>query len=398
MTEFWLISVPLDKTSLQSLEKLNHAVCKARLASSFRFPIPELKVGTLDVLMSVSDELTRLDAYAESVIRRISQCMSEVMEPSKDKVLENTLANGESKTHQKITQSPSKAYFQTLLVDLVSYVTRFQWDRAKYSTSLPLKTLTEVISKQVSQTESELKSRSAAYGNLKASLQGLERKIEGSLQMRTLTDVVKKEDLVLGSEYLTTLLVVVPRENYAQWERTYESLTDFVVPRSSRKLLDESEGGIFTVTLFKKAVSDFKAKARQHKFTVREFSFEESEKQRQEMNRLNSDKKEQYGTFVRWLKVNFSEVFMAWIHLKALRVFVESVLRYGLPVSFQTVLLQPDRKCSKALRELLSTLFSHLDSAAAASKPDVGLDIPGMSPLEYYSYIYFKIDINLVNS
>lgn len=33
------------------------------------------------------------------------------------------------------------------------------------------------------------------------------------------------------------------------------------------------------------------------------------------------------GIFVCWLKVNFSEVFVAWIHLKALRVFVESVLR-----------------------------------------------------------------------
>lgn len=34
------------------------------------------------------------------------------------------------------------------------------------------------------------------------------------------------------------------------------------------------------------------------------------------------------GPLVRWLKVNFSETFMAWIHIKALRVFTESVLRY----------------------------------------------------------------------
>ncbi|XP_035282279.1 V-type proton ATPase subunit C 1-A-like [Anguilla anguilla] len=379
MAEFWLISVPLDKTSLQSLEKLNRAVSKTRVASSFRFPIPDLKVGTLDVLLSVSDELTRLDAYTESVIQRICQCMSEVMEHSRDKVQENTLANG---------------------VDLTSYVTHFQWDRAKYSTTLPLRTLTEVISKQVFQTESDLKSRSAAYSNVTSSLQCLEHRIEGSLHIRTLTDVVKKEDLVLGSEYLTTLLVVVSRENFAEWERTYESLTEFVVPRSSRKLLEETEGGIFTVTLFKKAVRDFKAKARQHKFTVREFSFEESQKQEEEMTRLHANKKEQYGTFVRWLKVNFSEVFMAWIHVKALRVFVESVLRYGLPVNFQTVLLQPDRKRSKHLRELLDSLYTHLDSAGAASKPDVGLDIPDMSmaPQEYYSYIFYKININLLTS
>lgn len=33
------------------------------------------------------------------------------------------------------------------------------------------------------------------------------------------------------------------------------------------------------------------------------------------------------GVFVRWLKLNFSEVFVTWIHVKALRVFVESALR-----------------------------------------------------------------------
>ncbi|KAG9336878.1 hypothetical protein JZ751_003226 [Albula glossodonta] len=388
MTEFWLISVPLDKTSLQSLEKLKRAVSKARLASIFKFPIPELKMGNLDVLLSVSDDLTRLDTYAESVIRRVGQCLSEVMENSSDKVLENTLANG---------------------VDLASYVTSFQWDRAKYSNTLPLKTLTEVISKCCGFLAS------GRHGN-----HGCIVCPRGSLQTRPLMDVVKREDLVLDSE-----------EDFAHWERTYESLTEFVVPRSSSaemdgnhvvvsgavskgqtghpghiqhkdvdrsvKILEESEGGIFTVTLFKKSVSEFKAKAKQNKFTVREFSFEESEKQRQAMKRLSTDKKEQYGTFLRWLKVNFSEVFVAWIHLKALRVFVESVLRYGLPVNFQTVLLQPDRKRSKTLRELLNSLYLHLDGASAASKPDVGLDIPGVSmgQPEYFSYISYKIDINL---
>ena len=34
------------------------------------------------------------------------------------------------------------------------------------------------------------------------------------------------------------------------------------------------------------------------------------------------------GPLMNWLKVNFSQAFSAWIHLKALRVFTESVLRY----------------------------------------------------------------------
>lgn len=68
---------------------------------------------------------------------------------------------------------------------------------------------------------------------------------------------------------------------------------------------------------------------------------------------------------MRWLKVNFSECFCAWIHVKALRVFVESVLRYGLPVNFQAMLLHPNKKNTKRLREVLNQLYGHLDSSAA---------------------------------
>ncbi|XP_041710191.1 V-type proton ATPase subunit C 1-A-like [Coregonus clupeaformis] len=121
------------------------------------------------------------------------------------------------------------------------------------------------------------------------------------------------------------------------------------------------------------------------------------------MSRLLVDKKEQYGTFVRWLKVNFSEVFVAWIHLKVLEVFVESVLRYGLPVSFQALLLQPDKKRTKKLREQLSSLFGHLDPTASAmisSKPEVALDVPGLSavsPQDYYFYICVQISVTLLD-
>ncbi|KAF7647316.1 hypothetical protein LDENG_00174340 [Lucifuga dentata] len=271
------------------------------------------------------------------------------MEQSSDKVLENAQANG---------------------VDLLSYVTKFQWDKAKYPTALPLSSLADIISKQIFQIETELKSRAAAYGSVKTSLQGLQHKLEGSLQTRSLNDIVRKEDMV-DSEYLTTLLVVVTSGRYEEWETTYESLSAFVVPRSSRKLCEDEEGGVFSVTLFKRAVGEFKSKANHSKFTVREYNYDLEEQQQQEKNQISVHKKEQYGLFVRWLKVNFSEVFVAWIHVKALRVFVESVLRYGLPVNFQALLLQPDRKRVKKLRGELASLFVHLDPTVTGSKADV---------------------------
>ncbi|XP_008305164.1 V-type proton ATPase subunit C 1-B [Stegastes partitus] len=393
MTDFWLISVPLDKTSLTSVEKLKRTVAKTNLASCCKFSIPDLKVGILDSLLSVSDDLSKLDTLTESVIKKTCQCMREVMEQSSDKVLENALANGDHSTNQRAALLPLKAYLKSLRVDLMSYVTKFQWDKAKYPTALPLSSLADIISKEVSQVETELKSRAAAYNSVKVSLQSLEHKLEGNLQTCSLNDIVRKEDLVV-SEYLTTLLVVVTRGSYLQWERTYESLSEFVVPRSSRKLLEDGEGGIFSVTLFKRAVCKFKAKAHESKFIVREYSFDLEEKKQQEMKQLSVHKKEQYGIFVRWLKVNFSQAFIAWVHLKALRVFVESVLRYGLPVNYQALLLQTDTKHSKKLREELSSLFKHLDPTA--SMTDVSCDIPGLCQQEYFSYICFHISTNVL--
>lgn len=151
----------------------------------------------------------------------------------------------------------------------------------------------------------------------------------GSLLTRNLADLVKKEHFILDSEYLSTLLVIVPKSSFNEWNAIYEKLTDMIVPRSTQLITQDSDYGLFTVTLFKKVVEEFKLHAREKKFIVRDFIYNEEELAagKNEITKLVTDKKKQFGPLVRWLKVNFSECFCAWIHVKALRVFVESVLR-----------------------------------------------------------------------
>ncbi|XP_045700319.1 V-type proton ATPase subunit C 2 isoform X1 [Phyllostomus hastatus] len=426
MSEFWLISAPGDKENLQALERMNMVTSKSNLSHNTKFAIPDFKVGTLDSLVGLSDELGKLDTFAESLIKRMAQSVVEVMEDAKGKVRENLLANG---------------------VDLTSFVTHFEWDMAKYPAKQPLASVVDTLAKQLAQIETDLKSRTAAYNALKVTLENLEKKSQGNLFTRTLSDIVSKEDFVLDSEYLVTLLVIVPKQDYAQWQKTYESLSDMVVPRSTKLIAEDKDGGLFTVTLFRKVIDDFKSKARANKFMVREFFYDEKEikREREEMTRLLSDKKQQYqtscvalkkgssstfpdhkvkvtplghpdrpavghtdresegegeGPLLRWLKVNFSEAFIAWVHIKALRVFVESVLRYGLPVNFQAVLLQPHKKSStKRLREVLNSVFRHLDEVAAASLLDASVEIPGLqlSNQDYFPYVYFHIDLSLLD-
>ena len=68
---------------------------------------------------------------------------------------------------------------------------------------------------------------------------------------------------------------------------------------------------------------------------------------------MEADLKKQWSRLVQWGKTYFSETFTSWIHLKAVRLFVESVLRYGLPANFQGALLEPTKKKEKQLRQVL---------------------------------------------
>ncbi|XP_032591089.1 V-type proton ATPase subunit C isoform X1 [Drosophila grimshawi] len=383
MSEYWIISAPGDKTCQQTFDTMNNLTSKQHsLCSNYKFHIPDLKVGTLDQLVGLSDDLGKLDTYVEQITRKVAMYLGEVLEDQRDKLHENLQANN---------------------TDLPQYLTRFQWDMAKYPIKQSLRNIADIISKQIGQIDGDLKTKSQAYNNLKGNLQNLEKKKTGSLLTRNLADLVKKEHFILDSEYLTTVLVIVPKASANDWLANYEKITDMIVPRSSQLIKEDPDYCLFNVTLFKKVTEEFKLHARERKFIVRDFVYNEEELAagKNEMTKLMTDKKKQFGPLVRWLKVNFSEAFCALIHVKALRVFVESVLRYGLPVNFQAILIEPNKKSVKRLRDVLNQLYGHLDGASAGghvSSAADNVDIPGLGfgQSEYFPYVFYKVNIDMV--
>lgn len=51
------------------------------------------------------------------------------------------------------------------------------------------------------------------------------------------------------------------------------------------------------------------------------------------------------------------QAFSAWIHTCAVRLFTESILRYGLPPQFLGVLMKPNAKAQAKLRKSLASIF-----------------------------------------
>ena len=60
------------------------------------------------------------------------------------------------------------------------------------------------------------------------------------------------------------------------------------------------------------------------------------------------------------LKNALNETFSAWMHLKTLRVFCESVLRYGVPPEFVVSIMHP--KDSKNCKSKLTDLYGEISN------------------------------------
>ncbi|KAM3319504.1 V-type proton ATPase subunit C [Capsicum baccatum] len=373
-SRYWVVSLPVQQnsstTSLWS--RLQESISRHSFDTPlYRFNIPNLRVGTLDSLLALSDDLVKSNTFIEGVC---------------------------SKTRRQIEELErvSGVLSTSLTVDGVpvdSYLTRFAWDEAKYPTMSPLKEIVDGIHSQVAKIEDDLKVRVSEYSNVRSQLNAINRKQTGSLAVRDLSNLVKPEDVVT-SEHLTTLLAVVSKYSQKDWLSSYETLTTYVVPRSSKMLYEDNEYALYTVTLFNRDAENFKIKARERGFQIRDFEHnpETQESRKQELEKLMQDQETFRSSLLQWCYTSYGEVFSSWMHFCAVRIFAESILRYGLPPSFLSVVLAPSTKSEKKVRSILESLCDSSNSNFWKAEDEGGMAGFG-GDTEAHPYVSFTINL-----
>ncbi len=267
-----------------------------------------------------------------------------------------------------------------------AYIKTFSWNAMKYRTDKSIADVAEMIMQEVQQIDNLIKAKLAAYNQSKSAISAIERKQAGSLVTKDLAPYLVAGDFIPPSEYLQTLLVVVPRPSRNAWESSYERISAMVVPRSSRLIAEEGDYCLYNVTVFKKFKDAFMAAVTDLKCTPREVAFDESHQREQSASEasMHADLRAQWTSLVRLLRTNFGEVFSAWMHLKVVRLFVESVLHYGLPPQFLGLVVKAAGTTSssggagRGEKMLRQALLLHLEQ----------LQLPGISPVDLAAAIH----------
>ncbi|KAF9647479.1 ATPase, V1 complex, subunit C, partial [Thelephora ganbajun] len=342
----WFLSVPQDGDSEGLLQEIHTRFSAKSLPTNglAQLRIPPFKTGTLESLIVLSEELPKQDSFFTQTIAKIVD------------ILRNLLNNDPSKLAQHILVG-ERQVDEYVLND-------WSWNEGRYVLHKNLKEIVDTLAKELTSIDNVMKSKLNNYNLAKGSLVQMQRKKTGNLSIRSLVDIVTKDNFIQNSEYMETLLVAVPKNLVKEWNSKYERLGAMVVPRSSSSLASDEDYTLFSVVIFRRVHDEFVNKCREHKFIVRDFVFSEESihTQREELEAADVTEKELWTELLRLARTNFSEAFQLLVHLKVLRLFVESVLRYGLPANYTGVAIKPDPKYSKKMLGQLQVQFTYLGS------------------------------------
>ena len=76
-----------------------------------------------------------------------------------------------------------------------------------------------------------------------------------------------------------------------------------------------------------------------------EYSYDKDKitENKEEKQSLEEEVERRRNELYEWCQTSYGEVVSSWIHVVVVRLFVESILRYGLPPAFQAVIMRPKR-------------------------------------------------------
>nr|POE47550.1 v-type proton atpase subunit c [Quercus suber] len=249
-----------------------------------------------------------------------------------------------------------------------AYLQSFHWNKVKFRADKPISELLSSLQKEVAAIDNDVKSKFTQYNNTKTALATARRSHEGNLSQKSLASIVNPDKLLQPdqSEYLQQHLIAVPSALVKDFLKSYESIAPMVVPRSAQILAKDDEFQLFAVTVFKKHSAEFVHKCREHRWIPRDMKFSDGgkEAEEQELRKLQDDERRQWGEALRLGRTGYGDAVSGWVHVLTLRVFVETVLRYGLPLSYTCGLIKTDAKRGKKAKASLDSRFSDLGGNA----------------------------------
>lgn len=335
----------------------------------------QLVTDNLDTLFKTNDDLMRDEIEIESFL----------------KALEKQIMDLSPKHELHINM---KSYS----LNINEAISEFTWDDNKYPKNN--KTIADIMNKineKYSETRKTIKAKTDDYNN---SLNDLKAKEKGKSEALTLMkqdyrDLVNKsKNEMKTTDYLCTMLCFVPTGSEKFFLEKYQKLVDGMVVPYSALRIDRGEDEkmeLYRVVVMKHCKDDFKNQCQgQLRVACREYDEEELSKkpaEEREIEVLQNQIKDKKANLIRIASSGYSEVYYALLHLKYLRLYVESCLKYTTGDYYSVVVFVPKEKEQRLVSAMIKTFNDTKEQGWYGTKEEL------KETEDFYPFILIKLGV-----
>ena len=297
-----------------------------------------------------------------------------------------------------LTSTTLQIKFRGSLLEPKKAITEFQWDEGKYpNRSKTIADIMHKINEKYTETRKTIKSKTDDYNNSINDLK-LKKKSQNealSLMKQDYRDLVSKSKMEMKTtDYLCTMLCFVPTGNEKTFESKYMSLADgYVVPYSAQRIDrgEDEKMQLYRVIVMKHKKDDFRNQCQsQLRITCKEYNEEEllnKPVEEKEIEKLNNESIQKKHDLERHAESGYSEVFYALLHLKYLRLYVESCLKYTSGDYYSVMVYTPRDKEQKLVSIMIKTFNDTKEQGWYGTKEEL------KETEDFYPFILIKISV-----
>ncbi|KAI5788222.1 hypothetical protein FPQ18DRAFT_295179 [Pyronema domesticum] len=373
LPKYIFVSIPNDEGTLSQLKG---ALPGERVVTEFPMPPFESNIGDTSELAARATSLGELDKKVTADVTKIAELLKAIVPDNEAK-------------YKMIEYESGKK------VEAIEYLQKFEWDANKYAYERPsappgaapsIKDLENAL-------ESDTKGRIEKVGEAHANY--LEASKRNDIRTLPIAHLFRKEDFVqtlkleieheppsedqsskarkpnkieFFPEYIVTLLAIVPHKKTEDWCQNYSKLkgmeAGMVVPDSSFELSESETYKFYSVTLVKKYKDTFIQAAKAEDYIIRDVDWSSADS-KSEAQAIIDAEVQTFEEFLNLASTAYSELFMDLLHIKMLRIYVESILRYGPGRTFLSVVVGThNNDDANTVTDILYDKYAHLAGKA----------------------------------
>ena len=335
----------------------------------------DLVNDNLDTLFKINDDLMRDEQEIETFL----------------KSLEKQLADLTKNNNLQIK-------FRGALLEPKKAITEFTWDEGKYpNKSKTIADIMHKINEKYTETRKTIKAKTDDYNNSVNDLK-LKKKSQNealTLMKQDYRDLVSRsKNEMKNTDYLCSMLCFVPTGKEKDFEANYMTLADGMVVPYSALRIDRGEDEkmqLYRVIVMKHKKDDFRNECQSKlRITCKEYNEDELANkplEEKEIEKLANESTQKKHDLERHAESGYSEVFYALLHLKYLRLYVESCLKYTSGDYYSVMVYTPKEKEQRLISTMIKTFNDTKESGWYGTKEEL------KETEDFYPFILIKISV-----